>query len=156
MKRDSKLSLALHILGHMGIRPGDWMQSQTLAAFHATHPVVVRRTLGQLRDAGIVESLRGHAGGWRLARDPAGLSVAEVYLALGEGLDPAPGSGPDNPPGCAIERALHGVWDAALAEAQSALLARLSKVSIADLSGSVAAGLAAAHQHGSPDADPVI
>lgn len=150
MKRDSRLSLALHILGHMGARPEDRLQSETLAAFHATHPVVVRRTLGLLREAGIVGSSRGHAGGWWLARAPETVSVADVYRALGERLDPAPGAGPENPPDCAIERALHGAWDAALADAEAALLDRLSKVSIADLSGSVAAGLAAGHQHGSP------
>ncbi len=156
MKRDSKLSLALHILGHMGANPDQLLRSETLAAFHDTHAVVVRRTLGQLRAAGIVAATRGHAGGWRLARDPAGVSVADVYCALGERLDPTPGAGPENPPTCAIERALHGVWDAALAEAQAALLARLAEVSIVDLSGRLVDGLAAVHQHSSPDAHPMI
>jgi Rrf2 family protein len=156
MKRDSRLSLALHILGHMGARPQDLLQSETLAAFHATHAVVVRRTLGLLRAAGIVTSARGHAGGWRLAQDPAKVSVADVYRALGERLDPAPGAGPHNPTTCAIERALHGAWDEAVVQAEAALLLRLSKVSIADLSGSVAASLSAQHQHGSPPRPPVI
>lgn len=150
MKRDSRLSLALHILGHMGARPDEVAQSETLALFHATHAVVVRRTLGKLRTAGLVSSARGHAGGWRLARDPAAISVADVYRALGERLDPSPGAGPENPPGCAVERALHGAWDEAVALAEAALLERLSKVSIADLSGSIAEGLAGMHQHGSP------
>jgi Rrf2 family protein len=148
MKRDSKLSLALHILGHMGAAPEDMVQSETLAAFHATHPVVVRRTLGMLREAGIVASARGHAGGWRLVKEPSSVSVADVYRALGESLDQ--GKGPENPATCAIERALHGAWDQAVVAAETALLERLSKVSLADLSGSFAAGLAEAHQHGSP------
>lgn len=156
MKRDSKLSLALHILGHMGAAPDDMVQSETLAAFHDTHPVVVRRTLGLLREAGLVSSLRGHAGGWRLAKAPASITVSDVYRALGEHLDPVPGRGPENPPSCAIERALHGVWDDAVALAEAALLERLSKVNIADLSGSFAAGLAEAHQHGSHGGRPVI
>jgi Rrf2 family protein len=150
MKRDSRLSLALHILGHMGAQPDEVVQSETLAAFHATHPVVVRRTLGLLREAGIVASTRGHAGGWRLVKAPATISVADVYRALGENLDPAPGAGPDNPPSCAIERALHGAWDQAIAAAETALLDRLSKVSIADLSGSFSVALSKQHQHGSP------
>lgn len=156
MKRDSKLSLALHILGHMGANPDQLAQSETLALFHATHPVVVRRTLGLLRSAGLVRSARGHAGGWRLARPPQDISVADVYRTLGESLDPAPGHGPDNPSTCAIERALHGHWDDAVAQAQAALLFRLSKVSIADLSGTIADAVAAGHQHGSPLARPVL
>jgi Rrf2 family protein len=156
MKRDSKLSLALHILGHMGAAPDKLVQSETLALFHATHPVVVRRTLGHLRAAGMVLSSRGHAGGWRLAKAPQDITVADVYRALGERLDPSPGAGPENPPTCAVERALHGTWDEAVALAEDALLMRLSKVSIADLSGKIADTTPAGHQHGFPLARPVI
>jgi Rrf2 family protein len=156
MKRDSKLSLALHILGHMGTQPETVVQSEMLATFHTTHAVVVRRTLGILRAAGLVSSARGHAGGWRLSKPPAEISVADVYRALGEGLDPARGTGPDNPPTCAIERALHGHWDAAVALAEAALLERLSKVSIADLSSSFAQGLAQGQQHSSHGHKPMV
>ncbi|WP_333814621.1 RrF2 family transcriptional regulator [Tabrizicola sp.] len=152
MKRDSKLSLALHILGHMGAAPDRPLQSEVLAGFHATHPVVVRRTLGQLREAGLVLSAKGHAGGWRLAKPAAAITVADVYRALGEHLDPAPGSGPENPPGCAIERALHGHWNRAVAEAEALLLDRLSRMSIADLSASMTEG--PAHPHGQSSGGP--
>ena len=160
MKRDSKLSLALHALGHMAAAPDRPMPSDDLALIGPTNPVVVRRVLGQLRDAGLVTSAKGHAGGWRLARAASQITVADVYRALGEHLDPAPGAGPDNPPTCAptcaIERALHGHWDKAVELAQAALLDRLSKVSIADLSGSMADAIAGAHQHGSPSGRPML
>ena len=156
MKRDSKLSLALHALGHLALAPDSALPSEDLARIGPTNPVVVRRVLGLLRDAGLVTSAKGHAGGWRLAKTPAQITVADVYRALGEGLDPAPGAGPHNPTTCAIERALHGHWDAAIALAQSALLDRLSKVSIADLSGSMADAQVHAHEHGSPARPPVL
>lgn len=38
--------------------------------------------LADLRRAGIVVSLRGQAGGWRLARDPAEVTVADVIRAV--------------------------------------------------------------------------
>lgn len=152
MKRDSKLSLALHALGHMAATPDTPLPSEALALIGPTNPVVVRRVLGLLRDAGLVTSAKGHAGGWRLARVAARITVADVYRALGEGLDPAPGNGPDNPATCAIERALHRHWDVAVAEAEAALLDRLSKVTIADLSGSIADAITQAHRHGSPSA----
>lgn len=156
MRNDSKLSLALHALGHIATDPDKAMRSDDLAKIGPTNPVVVRRVLGLLRDAGLVTSAKGHAGGWRLALPPAAISVADVYRALGEGLDPAPGTGPHNPPTCAIERTLHRHWDEAVALAQAALLDRLSKVSIADLSGSMTKALAQAHQHGSPAACLVL
>lgn len=150
MKRDSKLSLALHALGHMAVTPDAPLPSDALARIGPTNPVVVRRVLGLLRDAGLVTSSKGHAGGWRLARAANRITVADVYRALGEGLDPAPGIGPDNPPTCAIERALHHHWDQAVAKAEAALLDRISQVTIADLSGSMADAITKAHQHTPP------
>jgi DNA-binding IscR family transcriptional regulator len=122
----------------MAVEPDAVVRSEVLALHHATHAVVVRRTLGLLRDAGIVASARGHAGGWRLARAPEAVTVADVFRALGERIDPAGGAGEENPPTCAIERALHGHWDAAVAVAEAVLLKRLARVSIADLARGIA------------------
>jgi Rrf2 family protein len=130
MKRDGKLSLALHALGHMARAPAP-LTSEAIAAHNGTHAVVVRRVLGRLREAGMVASGKGHAGGWRLARAAETISVAEVYRALGERALAAPRL--DAPPGCAIEAALHDAVDGALAEAEALLLARLAAVSVADL-----------------------
>jgi Rrf2 family protein len=38
--------------------------------------------LADLRRAGVVVSLRGQSGGWRLARDPAEVTVADVIRAV--------------------------------------------------------------------------
>jgi Rrf2 family protein len=148
MKRDSKLSLALHALGHLAVAPDTTLRSDELALIGPTNPVVVRRVLGLLRDAGLVTSAKGHAGGWRLARAAQLISVADVYIALGETLDPA--KGPENPATCAIERALHGAWDEGVRLAEAALRNRLTQVSIADLAGSMSDAATKAHQHGFP------
>ena len=132
MKRDSKLSLALHALGHMAAQPDRPLRSQDLAQAQSTNPVVVRRTLGLLREAGLVTSAKGHDGGWSLSRPATQITVADVYLAT---QDPffTPPKGPDNPPHCAIERALHTTMDAALSQAEAALTETLRHVTIADI-----------------------
>lgn len=133
MKRNSKLSLALHALGHLAAAPERVLTSEHIAGFCDTNPVVVRRVLGLLRRDGILASEKGHAGGWRLARDPAAITLADVYVALGEGmLAPGP-KGEDLPPHCLVERAYSAAVDAALAEAETALRARLAGHSIADI-----------------------
>ena len=48
MKRDGKLSLALHALGHMAAADGP-LTSEAMAAHNGTNAVVVRRVLGRLR-----------------------------------------------------------------------------------------------------------
>ena len=84
MKRNSRLSLALHTLSHMAVNPDRVRTSSDIAAHAGTNPVVVRRVLGKLREAGLLTSEKGHAGGWRLARQAQEISLADVYLALDE------------------------------------------------------------------------
>ena len=83
MKRDSRLSSVLHALLHMAEQPGP-MTSDALAQCLGTNPVVVRRTMGFLRDAGIVQSERGHAGGWRIQADLRTVTLRQLHEALGE------------------------------------------------------------------------
>lgn len=133
MKRSSKLSLALHAMGHIAHSPDRPLRSEDMASFGATNPVVVRRVLGLLRDAGLVTSAKGHAGGWQLARPATAISVVDVYRAVGEPFFASRQSGTENPPHCAIERALHGTMDRALARAEALLSDELAQVSIADI-----------------------
>lgn len=115
----------------MARKPDERLSSQQLAAFNQTNPVVVRRTLGLLREQGIVSSERGHAGGWQLSQDPAEITLAAVYDALGERfLRPDP-VGEDNPPHCAIERKIGSTLSDALSEAEQVLVRRLREVTIA-------------------------
>jgi len=137
MKRNSKLSLALHALGHMAADPGILYRSEDIARHNDTNAVVVRRVLGQLREAGIVVSARGHSGGWRLAQPARDITVAAVYRALGESVF-GPSSKPEAPTGpCVIEKALHTVMNDALALAEKDLLERLDSITIARLGESM-------------------
>jgi Rrf2 family protein len=56
--------------------------SGAIAAMVGVHPVHVRRVMGALREAGLVQSHSGPAGGWELARDPKEISLYDIYLAL--------------------------------------------------------------------------
>ena len=60
MKRNSRLSLALHTLGHMAGDPESMQTSADIAEHAGTNPVVVRRVLGKLREAGLLTSEKGH------------------------------------------------------------------------------------------------
>jgi len=47
----------------------------------------LEQLFGKLRRCGLVESVRGPGGGYRLSRRPQDISVAEVITAIGEGID---------------------------------------------------------------------
>ena len=127
MKRNSRLSLALHALGHMAGDPDRVRPSAEIAAHAGTNPVVVKRVLGRLRAAGLLIAEKGHAGGWRLARAPAEITLADVYLALDERLAP---EAEQAAPRCAVEHALEHRMAAVMEEAERALVARLATMTI--------------------------
>lgn len=132
MKRNSRLSLALHSLGHMAGDPERVRTSAEIAAHAETNPVVVRRVLGRLRAAGLLTAEKGHSGGWRLARAPEAISLADVYLALDERLAPAAEA---TAPRCAVEHALERRMAEVMEEAEAALLRRLAGMTIAEARG---------------------
>lgn len=132
MKRSSRLSLALHALVHLHKQPDEPITSATLATCLLTNPVVVRRVLGELREAGIVGSSKGHDGGWRLLRPAREISLHQVYAAMGESLLIRTESDPGDI-GCGIVRTVDAVMGDFLADAEALLAARLARVSLEDI-----------------------
>ncbi len=146
MKRNERLSVALHALLHLALRPGASMTSAEMAQCIGTDSAVVRRTLSGLREASILTSVKGHGGGWRLARPLDQLSLADVQAALGTRIFNAPARAES--PGCLIERAVHQSLDDAVEQANRFLDQRLAQISLADIAGDVATW----HAAGSPQA----
>lgn len=131
MKRDSRLSSVLHALLHMAERD-EPITSEGLAACMHTHPVVVRRTMGLLREAGLVRSSRGPQGGWRISADLRRITLRELHETLGEPAIFAIGNRQEMP-GCLVEQAVNAALDHVFAEAEALLLARLGQITLADL-----------------------
>lgn len=135
MKRNSRLSLALHSLSHMASDPDRVRTSSDIADHAGTNPVVVRRVLGKLRQAGLLSSEKGHAGGWRLAKPAQSISLADVYLALDERLV-AGGSEDTQPSGCDVETDLQKRISEVLEEVEHSLVQKLQETSIVDVHSS--------------------
>lgn len=132
MKRDSRLSGVLHVLLHMAEMPGP-VTSETMARAMGTNPVVIRRIMAGLREAGFVRSEKGHGGGWVIARDLAAITLRDIYTALGEPGLFAMGNRTEAP-GCLVEQAVNAALDGAFTEAEQLLLARFGAVTLAQLS----------------------
>ena len=152
MKRSSRLSVALHALVHLHAQPQDALTSGELAVCLRTNPVVVRRVLGTLREAGLVGSSKGHNGGWQLLRPAAEITVFDVYHALGETLLLRTESEPGDR-GCAIVRTVDGLMGEVLTDAEALLANRLRLISLAQLAAGAAplpalSSHAESHHHG--------
>lgn len=121
--------------------------SAGIAAWVDANPVVVRRIFGGLRDAGIVSSEKGHGGGWRLARDPASITLAQVLAALNETLVKLPEA--EESHGCFVEQAVNRSLALTVAETNRILHARLSGITLTMLLDDVEE-LAASGRHDGP------
>ncbi len=131
MTRDRRLSQTLHALLHMAER-GAPMTSAELAKCMDTNPVVVRRTMAGLREAGFVSSEKGHGGGWEIAADLDNFTLKDVYDALGAPTLLAMGVNLESPE-CLVEQAVNHSLNGAFAEAEALLVKRLGDVTLAAL-----------------------
>ena len=82
MAANSQFSMAVHVLTLLARAGEENMKSDHIAGSVNTNPVVIRRLLGQLGQAGLVASQTGSAGGTRLAKAPAEISLCEIYKAV--------------------------------------------------------------------------
>ncbi len=135
MRRDSRLSGVLHVLLHMAQQDGP-VTSEVMAKSMDTNPVVIRRIMAGLRDAGYLRAEKGHGGGWTLSCDLTKVTLRDVYRALGDPPLFAIGNRSENPD-CLVEKAVNSALDKSLDEAEKILLARLGEVTLASLAADV-------------------
>ena len=80
------IDLALHAkLDHVTL--ADVAQRQRISLAY------LEKLFGKLRKAGLIASVRGAKGGYRLARDERAISLADILAAAGETLNWACGAG---------------------------------------------------------------
>jgi len=132
MSTNSRFAVAVHVLSLMAWSGEEPLKSEQVADSVNTNPVVIRRMLLELADAGLVVSQTGSLGGSRLANDPAKTTLLDVYQALEYGgvfsLHRQPPS-QDCPVGVNIETVLSDV----LKEVDSAVEQVLEKITINDV-----------------------
>lgn len=142
MSANSRLTVAVHAVAWIGLyqrRGRGPATSDQIAGSAGTNPVVIRRLLGELRRAGLVESGRGPGSGWTLTREPAALSLLDVYDALGD--EPLFGLHHGEPdPQCVIGGGIQPVLSDVYERLGGVLRAELSRITVEDvLSGILAA-----------------
>jgi Rrf2 family protein len=82
MAANSQFSMAVHILTMLAKAGDENVKSECIAGSVNTNPVVIRRVLSQLNNAGLVASQTGAFGGTRLAKAPSEISLCEIYKAV--------------------------------------------------------------------------
>lgn len=133
MQISSRFSVAVHVLTLLATNPaGELLTSDRMAGSVNTNPVVIRRILGQLKKAGLVE-VRAAAGGTYLRRDPATITLLEVYRAVAV-VEEQLFSVHEKPnPHCVVGRNIQAALEETLGRAQAALEQELAVTTLAQV-----------------------
>ncbi len=133
---NSRFTVAIHVLCLLAHSRGQAVTSEHIAGSVNTNPVVIRRLLAALREAGLVRSQGGTAGGWELVKDPRQTTLLEIYRMVKPGTVFALHNKEPNPRcpiGRNIQQRLRGYYQ----RVQEAMEKELSQISIAEVLGGV-------------------
>jgi Rrf2 family protein len=82
MAANTRFSTSVHTLVLLAAEPEVQQTSEDIARKLNTNPVVIRRVLSLLRQAGLVTSQKGPSGGSKLAKPGKAIRLGDVYRAV--------------------------------------------------------------------------
>jgi DNA-binding IscR family transcriptional regulator len=127
-----RFTVSIHVLCLLASSRREPLTSEYIAGSVNTNPVVIRRLLGVLRQAGLVRSQPGVSGGWMLVPDPATVTLGRLYQIVNPGTVFSMHARPPNPRcpvGGNIQRGLSLHYH----KAQTAMEAELARSTLADV-----------------------
>jgi Rrf2 family protein len=135
----SKLTVGTHVLTALALNRecDEVATSELIAESVNTNPVVIRRLLGALRKAGLVESKTGVGGGWSLVVEPEQITLLDILRAVEPHSEPFAlhhsEPNPDCPCGLYIQDALTEIYD----KVREGMCRQLADVTVACIAGKI-------------------
>lgn len=137
MLSSSRFIVAVHAMSVLArfVGKGPVCSAMVAESVH-TNPVVIRRLMSELEKAKLVRAVAGRSGGFELNRDPASITLADIYFAVEDAnvfrmhkIDP----NAKCPVAAQLGKVLHGP----LRAAECALHSSLAKTSIRDVAAAI-------------------
>lgn len=132
MAANTRFAVAIHAAAVLAMNADGYVTSESIASSVNTNPVVIRRILRALTQAGLVESQIGKSGGSRLARPPERITLLDIFKAVEfDGLFGLPDK-PENKRchvSCGMKQILTDVFE----DSQKSVESRLKRTTLAQL-----------------------
>lgn len=133
MKISSRFTVAVHILSLVAIEQNELCTSEWIAESVNTNPVVIRRVIGKLRDAELVQVRRG-VGGATLQKPLEEITLFDVYRAVDVVDEGELFQMHDKPnPNCPVGANIEAVLELILLRAQEAMESVLHEITMEEL-----------------------
>jgi len=132
MLSNSHFAMAVHLLCALAWNEGRVIGSEDLARSVGTNPSFLRGLIGDLREAGLVETRQGKGGGSMLARSAGSITLHDVYRVT-ESTPVLKVHGPDCESPCPVARNMERLLDSVNERLEEILVAELSRTTVADL-----------------------
>ncbi|WP_066064351.1 Rrf2 family transcriptional regulator [Neobacillus soli] len=133
MSLSSRFAVGIHILALIELNKEGTSSSEFLASSVNTNPVVIRKLMGMLKKAGLVEVHPGIAGA-KLAKKLSDISLFDVYKAVNIVQENELFSVHDNPnPNCLVGRNIQNTIEPLFVAAQVAMEKVLEGVTLEDV-----------------------
>jgi Rrf2 family protein len=125
----AKVDYALRAMTELAAASPSLMTAEQLATAQKIPPKFLESILAQLRNGGLVASQRGAEGGYRLAKQPAEISIADVIRELEGPIATVRGARPDELEYSGPATRLRDIW----LELRSQMRGVLEQTTLADL-----------------------
>lgn len=134
MQISSRFTIAMHMLSCMEVFKDEYkITSDFLASSINVNPVIIRKLLSRLKDAGLIEVKRG-PGGAAIAKPLDEITFLDVYRAVDCVEENALFHFHENPnPDCPVGRNIHNILDDKLLRVQNAMEQELKSITLADM-----------------------
>lgn len=133
MSISSRFAVGIHILALIEMNKEGISSSEFLASSVNTNPAVIRKLMGMLKKAGLVEVHPGIAGA-KLAKDLSEITLFDVYKAVNVVHEKELFSVHDNPnPNCPVGKNIQNTIEPLFAAAQLAMEKVLKDVTLEDV-----------------------
>ena len=134
MQISSRFTLAIHIFACVDIFKNDYkVTSDFISKSTNVNPVIIRKILLQLRNAGLIEVARG-TGGTTISRPLSEITFLDIYRAVECVEDNTLFHFHENPnEKCPVGRNIHNVLDDKLQRVQTAMERELQSITLEDV-----------------------
>ena len=134
MQISSRFTIAIHMLTCMETFKDDYkITSDFLSGSINVNPVIIRRLLSQLKDAGMIEVKRG-TGGAAIVKPVEEITFMGVYRAVECIEENTLFHFHENPnPDCLVGKNIHNILDDKLLRVQDAMERELKAITLADV-----------------------